>query len=252
MPRIRRPPRSLRLAVLLGLCHCAPMPSPPALTTLSATRAEPPSDRDGDLFVGVHDTCPDVPGIAPNGCPDPDSDGDDFLDSADRCPNDPGFEPDGCPIPDSDGDHILDPDDACVDEQETLNGFEDWNGCPDEIPAELAKFTGTIKGVHFELDRDTLQPKSRPVLDRAVRVLQKYSNIRIEISGHTDSTGSVEYCSDLSRRRASTVRDYLVKHGIAEKRLEYRGAGPDEPVDTNKNARGRARNRRIEFTILVQ
>ncbi len=212
----------------------------------------PERDRDGDGFMDSQDACPDVPGIAPDGCPEKDRDGDGFLDSVDKCPDDPGVEPDGCPIPDTDGDGILDPDDKCPTVPETKNGYQDEDGCPDEIPLQLAKFTGTIKGIYFDLDKDTIKPKSRPVLDRAVAVLNEFNTIRIEISGHTDSTGSVEYNRQLSGRRAASVKNYLVEHGVDAARIETRGAGPDEPVDTNKTAAGRAKNRRIEFTILVQ
>ncbi|HEY8380494.1 MAG TPA: OmpA family protein [Nannocystis sp.] len=212
----------------------------------------PERDRDGDGFMDSQDACPDVPGVAPDGCPLKDRDGDGFLDIVDKCPDDPGVEPDGCPIPDTDGDGILDPDDKCPNDPETKNGYQDEDGCPDEIPTQLAKFTGTIKGIYFDLDKDTIKPKSRPVLDRAVAVLKEFPTIRIEISGHTDSTGSPEYNKDLSARRARSVKNYLIEHGIDESRIEARGAGMDEPVDTNKTAAGRAKNRRIEFTILVQ
>ena len=212
----------------------------------------PERDRDGDGFMDSQDACPDVPGVAPDGCPIKDRDGDGFLDNVDKCPDDPGVEPDGCPIPDTDGDGILDPDDKCPTQPETRNGYQDEDGCPDEIPSQLAKFTGTIKGIYFDLDKDTIKPKSGPVLDRAVAVLKEFPTIRIEISGHTDSTGSLEHNKDLSGRRAKSVKKYLVDHGIEEARIETRGAGPDEPVDTNKTAAGRAKNRRIEFTILVQ
>ncbi len=211
----------------------------------------PIRDRDEDGFMDPEDACPDVPGVAPDGCPIKDRDGDGFLDNVDKCPDDPGVEPDGCPIPDTDGDGILDPDDKCPTQPETRNGYQDEDGCPDEIPAPLAKFTGTIKGIYFDLDKDTIKPKSRPVLDRAVAVLKEFPTIRIEISGHTDSTGSVAYNKDLSGRRAASVKRYLVENGIDTNRIETRGAGPDEPVDTNKTAAGRAKNRRIEFTILV-
>jgi outer membrane protein OmpA-like peptidoglycan-associated protein len=239
------------------MSDCAPtLPeTPPTLAATSATVAAPPSaprDYDSDGFVDGRDSCPLVPGVAPDGCPEKDRDGDGFLDRVDKCADDPGVEPDGCPIPDSDGDGILDPDDRCPRQQETRNGYTDEDGCPDEIPEDLARMTGTIRGIFFDPDKDTLRPDSRPALNRAVGVLQKYSSIRIEISGHTDSTGRVEYCKDTSGRRAAAVKRYLVEHGIDPARLETRGAGPDEPVDTNKTARGRARNRRIEFTILVQ
>lgn len=212
----------------------------------------PERDRDGDGFMDSQDACPDVPGVAPDGCPLKDRDGDGFMDIVDKCPDDPGVEPDGCPIPDTDGDGILDPDDKCPTEPETRNGYEDEDGCPDTIPTALAKFTGTIKGIYFDLDKSTIKPKSRPVLDRAVAVLKEFPSIRIEISGHTDSTGSAEYNKKLSGERAKAVKDYLVEQGIETNRIESRGAGMDEPVDTNKTAAGRAKNRRIEFTILVQ
>ena len=89
------------------------------------------------------------------------------------------------------------------------------------------------------------------MLDRAVAVFQEFPSIRIEVSGHTDSTGAPAYNRDLSRRRAEAVKRYLVEHGIDVARIQTRGAGPDEPLDTNRSAAGRARNRRIEFDILV-
>ncbi len=198
------------------------------------------------------DVCSDVPGIAPDGCPERDRDGDGFPDSVDACPDDPGVEPDGCPIPDKDGDGILDPDDWCLGEPEHKNGYLDSDGCPDDIPKDLAKIVGIIHGVQFELDKDVLKRSAFAPLDRAIEVLKKYPEIQIEVTGHTNSTGFVMYSRSPSSRRASSVKRYLVEHGIDEARIETRGAGADEPIDTNKTARGRARNRRIEFTILVQ
>ena len=261
--------RVLGVLLMLGGCAAAGVPSTP---TLLATRAAPERqvsdeglasarcrgegcpevDRDGDQIV-AGDLCPDVPGVAPNGCPQPDSDGDGFWDGVDRCWEGPGVEPDGCPIPDADGDGILDPDDRCVRVQETKNGFMDSDGCPDEIPVELAKFTGTLHGVKFLVDKDILKPSSYVVLDQVVAALKKYAEIRFELSGHIDTTGNFwSNRSDISRRRAHAVKKYLVEHGISEARIETRGAGTDEPVDTNKTAAGRAKNRRIELTILVQ
>jgi OOP family OmpA-OmpF porin len=209
----------------------------------------PERDRDGDGFLDSQDACPDVPGIAPDGCPEKDRDGDGFLDSVDRCPDDPGVAPDGCPIPDTDADGILDSVDRCIHEPETENGFEDDDGCPDKIPDVIP--IGVIRGIYFDLDKDTIKPRSRPVLDRAVAVFTEFPSVRIEISGHTDSTGSPAYNRDLSRRRAEAVKRYLVDHGIDVARIQTRGAGPDEPLASNRNPAGRARNRRIEFDIIV-
>jgi outer membrane protein OmpA-like peptidoglycan-associated protein len=74
--------------------------------------------------------------------------------------------------------------------------------------------------------------------------------VRLEIVGHTDSTGSREINVDLSQRRAEAVQQYLVGKGIDESRLLTRGAGPDEPIADNKTKAGRAENRRIEFKLL--
>jgi OOP family OmpA-OmpF porin len=239
--------RRLTGPLLLAACAAAPPPPPAPAPLPSATR-----DFDGDGFADPRDRCPRDAGVAPFGCPDPDEDSDGFSLARDRCPKLPGVAPDGCPPPDGDRDNIADADDRCHDEQETQNGFDDLDGCADKVPKDLAKFTGTIKGVSFELDKDKLKKSSNRVLDRAAAILKKYPSVRIEISGHIDSTGSVEYSNDLSRRRAVSVKQYLVDRGIDPARLATRGAGPDEPLDTNKTAEGRARNRRIEFTLLVQ
>jgi outer membrane protein OmpA-like peptidoglycan-associated protein len=208
----------------------------------------PERDRDGDGFMDSQDACPDVPGIAPDGCPEKDRDGDGFLDSVDKCPDVPGVEPDGCPIPDTRRRRHPRQRRQVPRRSRDLERLRGRGRLPRRDPrADLADFTGTIKGIYFDLDKDTIKPKSKPVLDRAVKVFADFDSIRIEISGHTDSTGSVEHNRDLSRRRAESVKRYLVEHGIVESRIETRGAGPDEPVDTNRTAAGRAKNRRIEL-----
>lgn len=242
--------RRVILGVWLVLGGCATA-SGEALPALLATRAGPVLDTDGDRFLDEDDACPQVRGIAPDGCPETNRDGDDLLDVVDRCPDDPGVEPDGCPIPDSDGDRILDPDDGCDAAKETRNGYLDEDGCPDEIPADLAAITGTLTGVAFDRDRHTLLPRSSRTLDRLVAVLGKYPGVRVEVSGHIPSTGEPVYGRDPSRTRADRVRDYLLEHGIAAKRVLARGAGADEWLVSNRTAAGRARNERIEVTILV-
>jgi outer membrane protein OmpA-like peptidoglycan-associated protein len=72
----------------------------------------------------------------------------------------------------------------------------------------------------------------------------------VRIEGHTDAKGSAEHNRILSNGRANAVRDYLVAHGIAVERLDAKGYGPDLPLDTNKTAEGREKNRRVEFVIV--
>ena len=208
------------------------------------------TDKDWDGFFDDEDACPEEVGVAPHGCPDPDPDGDGVLGDADACPNDKGPEPDGCPVTDSDGDGIGDGQDACPQEPETFNAFEDADGCPDTMPEDLGAFEGTLAGVNFQIDSARLRSSSKKNLDAVVAVLTKYPKVTVEISGHTDSTGSTEHNTELSKSRAESVKAYLVEHGVEDSRVETRGAGPDEPIDTNASVEGRAKNRRIEFRLL--
>jgi len=216
----------------------------------------PPPDEDGDGIPDAEDRCPGVAGIASsepekNGCPPPppDSDGDGVPDAQDKCPTVVGDGPDGC-LQDSDGDGIPNRDDKCPDQAETDNGFEDDDGCPDEVPQEVKRFTGTIKGIAFESGKANIRPQSFPTLDAAARVLAEYQALRVEISGHTDSTGTPEGNLTLSKERAEAVKMYLAGRGIAEDRIETRGAGQTEPIADNATKDGRSQNRRTEFKLL--
>ena len=137
-------------------------------------------------------------------------------------------------------------------EPENFNGYKDKDGCPDEIPPEVVKFTGVIEGIYFDTNKDSIKKKSEGVLQGALDVFAKYPSIRVKISGHTDIRGTHEHNMDLSRRRAASVKNWLVEHGMSSDRLVTEGFGPDEPIADNKTKSGRAKNRRIEFEILKQ
>jgi OOP family OmpA-OmpF porin len=158
--------------------------------------------------------------------------------------------PDGCAIKDKDGDGVLDDVDKCPDQPETANGFQDADGCPDELPKEVAKFAGVIKGIQFDFGKATIRKESHRVLDEAVKVLTQYPELRIMISGHTDNVGEANKNIELSQQRAASVKEYLVGKGIDAGRVETRGAGPNEPVADNATDKGRQENRRIEFKLL--
>ena len=184
-----------------------------------------------------------------------DRDNDGIDDAVDRCPDEAEtinnyLDEDGCPESDRDGDGMWDEQDTCPDEPETFNGYQDADGCADEVPEEVRAFTGTIKGITFENNSEAIRPVSRPVLDRAVEVLSRNPDVRINIVGHTDSKGDRDYNISLSQRRAASVKTYLVERGIAEDRITTEGVGPDQPLDTNDTKAGRANNRRIEFQII--
>lgn len=239
------------LEVLLGLSLTLGRKKDRDLPPPEPVPEPPPKDTDGDGVFDPDDQCVDVPGEKPTGCPPEigDKDGDGFKDDVDACIDVPGIAPDGCPDKDPDKDGILDPDDKCANEPETKNGFEDGDGCPDEVPKDFSDLE-VLEGVFFATNKDTLGKTSIAILDRAVEALKKHPSVRVEISGHTDSVGNREYNMDLSQRRAEAVKKYLVDHGIDAARMEVRGAGPDEPLDSNSSNPGRAKNRRIEFRVL--
>ncbi len=230
-------------------------------------RGCPLIDTDGDgLFdpgqAGVPpenvDACPQEPGPRENqGCPLIDSDGDTLYDpgqpvpatEVDDCPKEPGpRELQGCPDTDKDG--IIDKLDKCPEQPETRNQYEDADGCPDELPKAVQKISGVIEGIYFEVDKDTIKPRSKPVLERAVKVLKEFPTTKWIIQGHTDSDGTREHNVDLSHRRAESVRKYLITNGIDGARLVPQGFGPDAPIDTNATPKGKAKNRRIEFRLM--
>jgi outer membrane protein OmpA-like peptidoglycan-associated protein len=243
-------------------------------------------DSDGDGILDPQDLCPMQPGVAPNGCPAPvlvdtdrdgipdasdpcpneaedglppnpndgcpnkDPDGDGIPVPEDKCPTEKGVAPDGCPIKDRDGDGIPDAIDKCPDKPETFNGFEDADGCPDELPKALAKFAGVIKGIEFDFGKATIRKDSNKLLDEAVKVLTQYKDLHVLISGFTDDVGERQANLDLSEARAKSVKEYMVSKGIDAGRVETRGAGPDDSIADNKTEKGRQQNRRIEFKLV--
>jgi outer membrane protein OmpA-like peptidoglycan-associated protein len=207
----------------------------------------PNGDRDGDGVRDDDDKCPDDPGNQPDGCPG-DTDDDGVRDHEDRCPSVAGKEADGCP-PDADKDGIFDATDKCRNKPETRNGWEDGDGCPDEVPRKIRGASGAMSGIRFEVSSAKITKSSKPALDEAAARLKANPDYDVEIVGHTDSTGSRDYNVDLSEKRANAVRDYLASKGVDRDRVTTRGAGPDDPIASNKTADGRARNRRIEFNV---
>jgi outer membrane protein OmpA-like peptidoglycan-associated protein len=184
---------------------------------------------------------------------DGDRDGDRILDKDDFCVDVYGPPPRGCPqvcVDDNDGDGLTNTEDSCIDDPETRNGFEDGDGCPDEVPPELSKLAGIMVGIQFDTDKDHIKAVSRPNIDNAVEVMKKYPTLRVRVIGHTDSQGAYKHNIDLSQRRAASVKASMVEQGIADDRIETSGVGPDQPIDSNETSDGRAKNRRIEFQII--
>lgn len=202
-------------------------------------------DRDGDTVVDSSDMCPDKAGPPEQGgCPDTDGDG--VHDGVDACPKVPGLAKfKGCP--DTDGDGVTDSEDACPDKA----GDPANRGCPVHALVVVTANNIEIKEkVFFDTDKATIQPKSFKVLNDVAAVLADSPKIRLRIEGHTDNAGKEKQNLTLSTDRARSVREYLVKRGVAGTRLEAGGFGQSRPLEPNDTPAGREKNRRVEFVIL--
>jgi outer membrane protein OmpA-like peptidoglycan-associated protein len=118
-----------------------------------------------------------------------------------------------------------------------------------QAPPPPAKKKIVLRSVHFDFDKATLKAEASPILDEAVQVLKQEGSVDIVVEGHTDSVGTDQYNVGLSRRRAETVRRYLVEHGVASSRITAEGLGESKPVASNDTAEGRAQNRRVELHV---
>lgn len=220
-------------------------PNTPAGTAVDASGC--PKDADGDGVLDAADKCPNTPAGTPvdaTGCPK-DSDGDGVTDLLDKCPNTPAgtkVDATGCPF-DSDNDGVLDNADRCPN---TPAGTKvDAVGCPALFEKGA---TLVLEGVYFETGKAVLKPESQAVLDRVAESLKGNPEVKVEISGHTDNTGSKATNTRLSAARANAVRDFLISKGVDAGRMTAKGYGPDKPVADNKTVAGRAANRRVELT----
>lgn len=110
--------------------------------------------------------------------------------------------------------------------------------------------TAILENIFFDVDKYDLKEKSLTELQKIARFLQENPSVRVEISGHTDNSGSDVYNKQLSEKRAQSVLNYLVSNGLDAKRLIIRGYGSDRPIADNTSETGRQRNRRIEFKII--
>lgn len=224
-------------------------------------------DGDEDGIMDKNDQCKDQPEDTDgfkdtDGCPEPDNDNDKILDDADECPDQPEIvngvkDQDGCPdeAPDTDKDGIPDHVDKCPDKPETLNGVQDEDGCPDRGVSLVEVTDNDIKilqRVEFATGSDKIQGAvSFSVLNTVASVLNTRKEIfLIEIAGHTDNVGPADQNRKLSQKRAEAVVKYLVGKSVDANRLVAKGYGPDKPIADNKDAKGKQKNRRVEFVIL--
>jgi outer membrane protein OmpA-like peptidoglycan-associated protein len=109
--------------------------------------------------------------------------------------------------------------------------------------------SGDLPKIQFRFDSDEITPESYETLDLIVQVVLSNQHLKIFVLAHCDSVGGEAYNLELSERRASAVKSFLVKRGVAPPYVRYRGYGYSRPIADNATEEGRAKNRRVEFRI---
>src|SRR6266576_1723860 len=238
-------------------------PDTPAGATVDSKGCPIDSDRDG-VPDGI-DKCPNTPTgatVDASGCP-LDSDLDGVPDGIDQCPNTPAgtkVDATGCPLP---VEAVRTPTPApqaaapakCppappgsqVDANGCLVLFAPEPARPATPGAPAPRPTLVLRGVNFETGRSVLTRDSYLVLDAVAASLVANPEIRIEVAGYTDSTGTKFSNLRLSQARAAAVRFYLARKGVAPMRMVAKGYGGSGYVAPNSTASGRAQNRRVEL-----
>ena len=228
-------------------------------------------DKDMDGIADKEDRCPDIFGtVVLKGCPDTDADG--IADIDDKCAGTKtGYKVDetGCPFdndkdglineedlcpevagilafkgcPDTDGDGVSDLTDRCPNVKGTIEN----KGCPEIAKVDFQRITVIASKIYFETASAKLKLISNSQLDDLAEILKRNEAVNLTIEGHTDNVGDDAYNMTLSQQRTESVRDYLISKGISATRLTAIGYGETKPVDDNKKAAGKAKNRRVEL-----
>jgi outer membrane protein OmpA-like peptidoglycan-associated protein len=116
-----------------------------------------------------------------------------------------------------------------------------------EIHREPLKIVARI---HFDFDRYNIKKEYKPILNEVIKTLKQNPYVELIIEGYTDNIGTKKYNDKLALKRARSVKNYLVKHGIPAEKIKIKGIGKDKYIATNRTPVGRLTNRRVEFILI--
>ncbi len=109
-----------------------------------------------------------------------------------------------------------------------------------------------LKDIYFDFDRYEVRPEDAPILKENAALLKKYPNVKIQIEGHCDERGTIEYNLALGERRANSTKNYLVSLGISPERVSIISYGEEKPLDPGHNEEAWAKNRRAHTIITAK
>ncbi len=154
---------------------------------------------------------------------------------------------------DDDHDGVANDQDKCPDKPETINGFQDEDGCPDEGPVKIVRQSGRLM-VMDKIGVGTasagIPAESYGILNQLAQLLKASRDIKhLRIEGHTDTQGPAAYNKHLSELRAKSVRNFLIERGVSPDRLTAVGYGEEKPMVDEKDDASKQQNRRVDFII---
>jgi OmpA-OmpF porin, OOP family len=126
--------------------------------------------------------------------------------------------------------------------------LKDGLSSPEKRKEELRAFK--FEPIYFEYDKDIIQSHYETYLIEMIRMVKSHSDLRILITGHTDSDGSDAYNIELSKRRAAALVHFFETHGLHPSRVEFDFKGEKEPAGKNDTDSGKQKNRRVDFRFI--
>jgi peptidoglycan-associated lipoprotein len=109
-----------------------------------------------------------------------------------------------------------------------------------------------LKDIHFEFDKYDIRPGDATILKGNAEVLKKYSTMKIQIEGHCDERGTIEYNLALGERRANSTKNYLLSFGVSQERISTISYGEERPLDPGHTEEAWAKNRRAHTIVTAK
>lgn len=123
-------------------------------------------------------------------------------------------------------------------------------GLPAPKILKIQRENFVFKPVYFDYDKSDIKPEFHDFLKSIVRTIQGHSDLRVKVTGHTDSDGTFDYNDGLSQRRADAIINFFTSIGLKRDRIVIDFKGERNPVETNQTSEGRRKNRRVDFSFI--